>query len=76
MDVTSAEVRPEETDVRVTRVAARFFRYALDEGLTPYEATVAWKRAGVLLIDESPSAVTTRALMSRLVVEMGLGEKI
>lgn len=62
--------RPEEADPRVVRVAARFFKLALEEGLTNYEATVAWKRVAVLLMEESPSAVTTRTLMALLLSEV------
>jgi hypothetical protein len=70
------EWRPEESDGRVLRVAARFFRLCLEEDLTPYEKTVAWKRVAVLLMEESPSEVTTRAMMRLMIQEMGLMERV
>jgi hypothetical protein len=70
------EWRPEESDGRVLRVAARFFRLCLEEELTPYEKTVAWKRVAVLLMEESPSEVTTRAMMRLMIQEMGLMERV
>ena len=64
--------RAEESDPRVLRVAARWCRLCLEEELTPYEATVAWKRVALLLMAESPSELTTRAVMGLLATELGL----
>lgn len=62
--------RPEADDPRIVRIGVRWFRMAAEEGLTPYESAVAWKRVAHTLLREATFKVATGHLLRTLASEL------
>ena len=62
--------RPEADDPRIVRIGVRWFRMAAEEGLTPYESAVAWKRVAHTLLREATFKVATGHLLRTLSAEL------
>lgn len=65
-----AAARPESDDPRVVRIGVRWFRMAAEEGLTPFESAVAWKRVAHTLLREATFKVATGHLLRTLASEL------
>lgn len=67
---TKNDDRPEADDPRIIRIGVRWFRMAAEEGLTPYESAVAWKRVAHTLLREATFKVATGHLLRTLASEL------
>lgn len=70
MDAAQPHDRPEADDPRIIRIGVRWFQMAAEEGLTPYESAVAWKRVAHTLLREATFKVATGHLLRTLASEL------